>query len=136
MSSSNASFDFLSGFQDQLYNMQLHFSRLLAASGIVGTSLAALSCSSSDISSILPSNAALNFVGPVPQNGTFGQGASDLQFPQNATNLPELCAVSVNVKSSASSSFNFGLFLPREWNSRFLAAGNGGFGGGINWMNM
>ena len=53
-------------------------------------------------------------------------------FPKNATDLPELCAVKVNVQSSDSSAYNFGLFLPSEWNSRMMTTGNGGFSGGIN----
>ena len=57
-----------------------------------------------------------------------------LLFPQPATGLPALCAASINVRSSLASSYNFGLFLPdATWNRRFMATGNGGFGGGINW---
>ena len=122
--------------QSQVQIMWRYFSRLLAASTFISTALASVECSSSAIESILPSNATLNFAVPVPQNGSFGQGPSDLEFPQNATNLPPLCAISVNVKSSDTSSYNFGLFLPETWNSRFLASGNGGFGGGINWPDM
>jgi feruloyl esterase len=51
-------------------------------------------------------------------------------------NLPGLCAVSVQVQSISNSTFGFGLFLPDEWNGRFLATGNGGFGGGINYVDM
>ncbi|CAK7200144.1 hypothetical protein SEUCBS139899_002834 [Sporothrix eucalyptigena] len=51
------------------------------------------------------------------------------------TNLPPLCAIIVNVTSSPSSSYRFGLLLPNFWNSRFLAVGNGGFAGGINWLS-
>jgi len=80
------------------------------------------------------SGATVNFVHAIPQNGSFGEGAKNIAFPQNATNLPALCAVGINVKSSANSSYNFGLFLPDStWNERFLATGNGGLGGGINW---
>ncbi|RYP78045.1 hypothetical protein DL769_003262 [Monosporascus sp. CRB-8-3] len=52
--------------------------------------------------------------------------------------LPALCAVGINVKSSANSSFNFGLFLPEDgtWNERLMTTGNGGYGGGINWLDM
>lgn len=38
--------------------------------------------------------------------------------------------------SSPSSSFRFGIFLPTQWNGRFLTVGNGGFAGGINWLDM
>ncbi|KAI3317829.1 feruloyl esterase B precursor [Xylariaceae sp. AK1471] len=81
--------------------------------------------------------ATVNFVQAVPQNGSFGQGASNIPFPTNATRLPALCAVGIKIKSSESSSYNFGLFLPEKtWNERFLATGNGGYGGGINWLDM
>ena len=38
--------------------------------------------------------------------------------------------------SSATSSYAFGLFLPNEWNERFIVVSNGGFSGGINWFSM
>jgi hypothetical protein len=53
-------------------------------------------------------------------------------FPTNATNLPELCGISIHVPSSSSSAYNFAIFLPTTWNNRFMMTGNGGFGGGIN----
>ncbi len=71
----------------------------------------------------------------MPANGSFGQ-AADIAYPINATNLTALCAAIVNVTSSATSSFTFGLFLPESWNQRFIAVGNGGFFGGINWLSM
>jgi feruloyl esterase len=57
-------------------------------------------------------------------------------YPDNAVNLPSLCAVSIQVQSIANSTYGFGLFLPDEWNERFLAVGNGGFAGGINYLDM
>ncbi|RYO93370.1 hypothetical protein DL766_000760 [Monosporascus sp. MC13-8B] len=79
--------------------------------------------------------ASINYVGRVPGGGSFG--IPSLAFPGNATDLPAVCAASVNVRSSPDSSYNFGLFLPdTTWNERFLATGNGGFGGGINWPDM
>ena len=98
--------------------------------------MAALKCSNSTFAALLPSNASLNFATPVAQNASFGGGVQNPEFPSPAINLPALCAVSVNVKSSNSSSFNFGLFLPDSWNDRTIATGNGGFGGGINWPDM
>ena len=102
----------------------------------ISTTVATLPCSSDIFAPLLPSGASLNFAVSVSTNGSFGQAPEDLEFPYNATGLPALCAVSVNVISSNSSSYNFGLFLPVSWNQRFAAAGNGGFGGGINWPDM
>ncbi|EJT71710.1 hypothetical protein GGTG_10964, partial [Gaeumannomyces tritici R3-111a-1] len=77
--------------------------------------------------------------------GTFGEGPSNRAYPQNATNLPEVCAVIVSVINNTASddlgsrsNYRFGLFLPpaADWNGRFLAVGNGGQNGGINWPEM
>ncbi|KAH8645435.1 Tannase/feruloyl esterase [Xylariales sp. PMI_506] len=88
------------------------------------------------IESVLPSNASVERVEWVDQGGTYGEGVLDLNYPIQPTNLPSLCAVTIDVISSGNSSYRFGLFLPADWNSRFLAIGNGGFGGGINWLDM
>jgi feruloyl esterase len=89
-------------------------------------------CTKAAITAILPtgSNATISYAVSVPANGTFGGGRADLEFPVNDTGLPALCAVAVNVPSSNTSSYNFGLFLPltEQWNGRFIASGNGGFG--------
>jgi hypothetical protein len=52
-------------------------------------------------------------------------------YPYNATNLPVSCGIIVKVTSSV-----VPLILPDEWNNRFMAVGNGGFSGGINWVSM
>ncbi|KAI0835197.1 tannase and feruloyl esterase [Hypoxylon sp. FL0890] len=104
-----------------------------------GSTVVAVECTTDAFTTILEkhTDATVNFVEAVPQNGSFGQAETDIAFPTNATSLPALCAVGVNVKSSDNSSYNFGLFLPdTTWNERFLATGNGGFGGGINWPDM
>ena len=108
---------------EQPLAMQSQFLRSVASLSFLNAALASVACTSSAITAILPGNATLNFAVPVPQNGSFGQGQIDLEFPTNATSLPPLCAVSVNVKSSPTSSYNFGLFLPETWNSRSLTAG-------------
>ncbi|PSS27081.1 hypothetical protein M430DRAFT_31964 [Amorphotheca resinae ATCC 22711] len=107
---------------------------LLFALGLSNTSNQALECTASAFSSILPSHATLSYAVSVPANGSFADPSPE--FPVNDTGLPALCAISVNVLSSSNSSFNFGLFLPEDWNSRLLTSGNGGFGGGINWNDM
>jgi feruloyl esterase len=59
---------------------------------------------------------------------------NDTFAPSTYTGLPALCAVSINVPSSANTSFNFGVFMPDGWNGRMITTGNGGFGGGITWV--
>jgi feruloyl esterase len=95
------------------------------------------SCSAESLLGALPENAALLSVDFVPAGGTYGEGAENLAYPVNPTNLPATCAVLVNVTTSEASSYRFGLFLPSTtWNSRYLTVGNGGFAGGINWIDM
>ncbi|KAI0021685.1 Tannase/feruloyl esterase [Xylariomycetidae sp. FL0641] len=101
--------------------------------------LGAGGCQASTFAGALPANARLERVDAVPAGGTYGEGADDLNYPVPPTDLPELCAVTVAVASSPTSAFRFGLFLPAPaaaWNARFLAVGNGGFGGGVNWPDM
>lgn len=105
---------------------------LLAAPAVM-----ALNCTTEFIASIIAGNgnATVNYVYAVAEGTAFG--VPSLAFPTNATNLPAVCAVGVNVQSSGNSSYNFGLFLPDStWNERFLTTGNGGYGGGINWPDM
>ncbi|KAI1335283.1 feruloyl esterase B precursor [Xylariaceae sp. FL0016] len=117
----------------------MHRSLVYPLSLLAGSAAVAAQCTTDTFTEILSGNpeATVSFVQAVPANGSFGQGASDIPFPTNATQLPALCAVGINVKSSDNSSYNFGLFLPdTTWNERFLATGNGGYGGGINWPDM
>jgi feruloyl esterase len=93
-------------------------------------------CDPSTIQSALPRGASVNFAYPLTANSTFEVPKSDTGYPTNAFNLPALCAVSVQVQSIANSTYGFGLFLPDDWNGRFLAVGNGGFAGGINYVDM
>ena len=96
---------------------------------------ALLSCDTSAFSEVLSKTdqgkaASVVYAAPIANGGSSFD--PNPEFPINAIGLPELCAVKVTVKSSATSSYNFGLFLPASWNSRMLTTGNGGFSGGIN----
>lgn len=93
-------------------------------------------CVAATFKCLLPKGAALESVAAVPSGGSYGEGDKDIAYPTNPTGLPELCAVTLRVQSSPTSSYRFGIFLPTAWNSNFLAVGNGGFAGGINWLDM
>lgn len=93
-------------------------------------------CSVQSFQDVLPSFATILSAVAVANGSTYGEGAADIAYPTNPTNLPTSCALIVNVTTSATSSFRMGVFLPTAWNSRFLTIGNGGFAGGINWLDM
>lgn len=95
-----------------------------------------VSCDAATFASLLPATAKVERVEYVSAGSSFGEPGFDLMYPIPPTNLPELCAVIIAVASSLVSVYRFGIFLPAEWNGRFLAVGNGGFGGGINWLDM
>ncbi|KAF2194391.1 feruloyl esterase B precursor [Zopfia rhizophila CBS 207.26] len=96
----------------------------------------ALDCALPAIQGILPAGASVNFVRTVAPNSSFEIPPGNIAYPISPVGLPSLCAVSARVQSSGNTSFGFGLFLPSHWNGRFLAVGNGGFAGGINWLDM
>ncbi|KAI1074542.1 Tannase/feruloyl esterase [Whalleya microplaca] len=120
--------------------LQLHGAIILAWFAMAVTAedriKTTVACDIASFGAVLPSNAKIEKVEAVSAGSTYGDGPLDLNYPIQPTNLPALCAVTVIVASSATSTYRFGLFLPAEWNSRFLAVGNGGFGGGINWLDM
>jgi len=92
-------------------------------------------CTIAALSSLLSANATIINATYVPDGGSYGDPASDFDFPAIVTGLPELCAVEVNV-TRQDSSFKFGLYLPAHWSGRLVGTGNTGFGGGINWPFM
>ncbi len=111
---------------------------LLSAQAVLAAAAAAAAaadCAAATFEGILADipEASVSYAAAAAEGSSFG--IPSLAFPDNATSLPAVCAVSVRVRSSADSAYNFGLFLPdpAAWNERFMATGNGGFGGGINW---
>jgi feruloyl esterase len=102
----------------------------------LGNKTAAQRCIAGTFIPWLPDNVSVEKATLVLDGDTYGEGTLDLMYPTQPTDLPELCAVTIYVQSSAISSYRFGLFLPTDWNQRYLAIGNGGFGGGINWLDM
>jgi len=98
-----------------------------------------LPCNTASFAPFLPPEAAIEKATTVAEGGSYGEGATiNGAYPWIPTDLPALCAVTIRVTTSPSSSFRFGMFLPsaEQWKGRFLTVGNGGFAGGINWIDM
>ncbi|OOF91811.1 hypothetical protein ASPCADRAFT_9227 [Aspergillus carbonarius ITEM 5010] len=117
-----------------------YLSQLCLTSTFIVLAQGSISCTPESFSTYLEStgndNATVLQAFNIAKGGTFMVPASDIAYPQSPTDLPELCVIQINVTSSVTSAYSFGLFLPVEWNERFLAVGNGGFAGGINWADM
>jgi feruloyl esterase len=50
---------------------------------------------------------------------------------RTVTNLPAFCRVEVELKPTADSDIHAEVWLPADWNGKFLAVGSGGWGGSI-----
>ncbi|KAI1184842.1 Tannase/feruloyl esterase [Nemania serpens] len=121
-----------------LYGLAIGFALSIgaAASSTHDARRYSVGCNVFTFAQILPANAKVESAYPLEAGSTYGDGLADLAYPIQPTNLPALCAVTIAVASSTTSLYRLGLFLPADWNNRFLAVGNGGFGGGINWLDM
>lgn len=95
----------------------------------------AFNCTPSAFQQHLPDNARVISTRSIPDGGTY-EVSGNVAYPISPTGLRALCALEVNVTSSPTSAYTFGLFLPQDWNERFLAVGNSGYSGGINWIDM
>ncbi|KAH8647693.1 putative ferulic acid Esterase/Feruloyl esterase [Xylariales sp. PMI_506] len=111
---------------------------LLLSNSCIASAAPNSSCTIETFQSFLDTNGTTAVViaaESISANGTF-EVTGNAAYPESPTNLQALCAVEVNVTSEAGTHYSFGLFLPVDWNGRFLAVGNGGYAGGINWIDM
>lgn len=95
-------------------------------------------CSPEAFTQLLPSDGSVLWAQHVPANGTFvdpsigGNGGG----PTTVDGLQALCVVKFTVPTSNQSEVDFALFLPDEWNERFMTSGNGGYSGQIAWDEL
>lgn len=114
----------------------MHFTLPLLS--LIGSAAAVLECTPKAFSSILSPGAYVVAATSLKNNGTFKVPGPNINFPVAPTDMPPLCALQVQIPTSNSSFFQFGLYLPdaAHWNKRMLTVGNYGLGGGINWLAM
>ncbi|KAK5659187.1 hypothetical protein OQA88_1277 [Cercophora sp. LCS_1] len=97
-------------------------------------------CTIPALAPLLPPShqATIEAATPVPAGSSHGEGPANTPYPWIPTSLPPLCALTIRVSSSPTSSYRLGLYLPHPslWKRRLLTVGNGGFAGGINWIDM
>ncbi|KAI1124671.1 Tannase/feruloyl esterase [Nemania abortiva] len=91
----------------------------------------ATNCNLGYFTSIAPAGVRVERVQHVT-NGIFVE-TGNIGYPTDPTDLPVLCAVILN---NVTANYRFGMFLPDDWNSRFLTVGSYSFLGGINWLEM
>jgi feruloyl esterase len=99
-------------------------------------SAGAVSCTPEYLLAILFPNATVRIAEPVADGATFTIPSGNVVYSMSPAHTKAACAVGVNVTSYPISAFSFGLFLPVAWNESFLIVGNGGFAGGVNWLDM
>lgn len=83
----------------------------------------------------LASLAAPNTTITVAQSVGAGAFTSPTAFPE-AARLPAFCRVGGIVRPSTDSEIKFEVWLPSDWNGKFMGVGNGGFAGSIPYRDM
>jgi feruloyl esterase len=91
----------------------------LVAVAALLSSATAIDCSKDSLQSAFPSIAKVDFAIWMPANSTFAVPAADIAYPVAPSQLQAVCAVQVSVKNGTSN-YGFGVFLPDDWNRRFL----------------
>jgi len=110
----------------------------LAGSGSVPATAVISAASCETLASLVLPNASINTAQSVTAGVLSVQGPGGGSAPpQTLSNLPALCRVIATLKPSADSNIRIEVWLPTaNWNGKFMALGNGGFLGAINYGQM
>ena len=101
-------------------------------------SLTAAAAHASDCASLINaklSGAELKTVEPIA-SGAFRPSDQSGAPPAIFHELPAFCRVVGVIRATADSEIGFELWLPEQWNGRYLQTGNGGFAGLINYGGL
>ena len=100
---------------------------LLASCAGVQTASAGTPTSCLSLSNFSYPNTTINGATPMPGGPYVAPDAWHLAF----TNLPAYCDVYATIKPTSDSSINVHVWLPANYNGRYLGTGNGGYAGGF-----
>ena len=110
-----------------------HWVVLFVTLGLGNFPAIAASCES--LTSLPLSSAAVVLAEPVAAGGfTPGGGSGIAGEPMR--DLPAFCRVAAKLRPSSDSEINVEVWLPAAWNGKYLAVGNGGWAGSINYTAM
>src|SRR5262249_44678223 len=100
----------------------------------IAQSVLAATCA--DLSSLHPPNTAITLAQTV-EAGAFTASAPPGQGPNVFQTLPAFCRVAATLTPRSDSDIKIEVWLPAEnWNGKFQAVGNGGWGGAIRYHDM
>lgn len=92
----------------------------------------------SHFSNVPLQHSKIRFSTPILAGSNFTGDSTETSYNTVQTALPTACRIACEVETSGNSTARFEIWLPTKsaWNSRFLAVGNGGWAGGINYPDI
>lgn len=92
----------------------------------------------SDLQAVRLSQSTIRFTTVITAGSNFTGDSTETGYNVVQTAVPAACRVAAEVQTSTNSSARFEIWFPPNgaWNSRFLAVGNGGWAGGINYPDI
>ncbi|KUJ12218.1 tannase and feruloyl esterase [Mollisia scopiformis] len=90
------------------------------------------------LNNITLQHSTIRFSTPIIAGSNFTGDSTETSYNAVQTVLPSACRVACEIETSDNSTARFEVWLPTKaaWNSRFLAVGNGGWAGGINYPDI
>jgi feruloyl esterase len=81
---------------------------------------------------------SIRFSAAITAGSNFTGDSTETTYNTAQTDIPSACRVACEIQTSKNSTARFEVWLPTTaaWNSRFLAVGNGGWAGGINYPDI
>lgn len=79
-----------------------------------------IDCAGKSLKALLPDGGKLLLSQHLEENSTFHVPESEIAYTQSPTGLKALCALHVELTGDNDSKYSFGLFLPENWNGKFL----------------